>query len=226
MTPFISSSMQRAGHAFRAVARPRAPLPIPTCDCSTRRRVSPVRQLRCGRHTSFRAGYAQRTLFGVNPGHGTPDGSVSWPQPSPQRFSPAEGRLPRATKSPRLTVLRWCCGRLSDAAIPSPALGSPTRRDRRVLANRKEMTMSTIGAFTKQEDGFNGTLRTLSLNVKCKIVPISKDGNKAPDYRVLAGATDYAELSVMQSPQLPSLISRRLEEVALRIIPMLLSARV
>src|SRR5665213_1956516 len=95
-------------------------------------------------------------------------------------------------------VLRWRCGR-DDAAIPSPALGSPTRRNRRVLANRKEMTMSTIGTFTKQEDGFNGTLRTLSLNVKCKIVPIAKEGNKAPDYRVLAGVTDYAELSVMQS---------------------------
>ena len=86
--------------------------------------------------------------------------------------------------------------------------------------------MSTIGTFTRQEDGFNGALRTLSLNVKCKIVAISKDGNKAPDYRVLVGATDYAELSVMQSPQLPSLISRHLEEVALRIIPMFRSARV
>jgi uncharacterized protein (DUF736 family) len=50
--------------------------------------------------------------------------------------------------------------------------------------------MSTIGTFTKQEDGFNGTLKTLSLNVKLKIVPITKDNNNGPDYRVLAGAME------------------------------------
>ncbi len=50
--------------------------------------------------------------------------------------------------------------------------------------------MTTIGNFTKQEDGFNGTLRTLTLNVKIKIVPISEPTEKGPDYRVVAGAMD------------------------------------
>ena len=40
--------------------------------------------------------------------------------------------------------------------------------------------MSTIGTFTKQEDGFNGTLHTLAFNVKVKIVPITKDKDQGP----------------------------------------------
>ena len=59
--------------------------------------------------------------------------------------------------------------------------------------------MSTIGTFTKQEDGFNGTLRTLSLNVKCKIVPIAKDNGNGPDYRVLAGAMEIGAAWKRQS---------------------------
>ena len=50
--------------------------------------------------------------------------------------------------------------------------------------------MSIIGTFTKQEDGFNGTLKTLAFNVKVKIVPITEDNGKGPDYRVLAGAME------------------------------------
>ena len=50
--------------------------------------------------------------------------------------------------------------------------------------------MSTIGSFTKQSDGYTGTLRTLTLNVKVKIVPITKESDKAPDYRVYAGAME------------------------------------
>ena len=30
--------------------------------------------------------------------------------------------------------------------------------------------MTTIGSFTKQSDGYTGTLRTLTLNVKVKII--------------------------------------------------------
>jgi uncharacterized protein (DUF736 family) len=72
-------------------------------------------------------------------------------------------------------------------------------RDGRDLVNRKENTMSTIGTFTKQEDGFNGTLRTLSLNVKCKIVPIVKGAENGPDYRVLAGAMEIGAAWKRQS---------------------------
>lgn len=52
--------------------------------------------------------------------------------------------------------------------------------------------MATIGTFTKSDDGFAGAVKTLSLNVKAKFVPAEKESDKAPDYRILAGAVDYA----------------------------------
>ena len=60
--------------------------------------------------------------------------------------------------------------------------------------------MATIGTFTKTENGFTGTVKTLSLNVKTvKFVPAEGDSERGPDFRIFAGATDYAERSVMRS---------------------------
>ena len=51
--------------------------------------------------------------------------------------------------------------------------------------------MSTIGTFTADKDGFTGTLRTLTLNVKAKLVPNDKGGNEnAPDFRIQALSFD------------------------------------
>jgi uncharacterized protein (DUF736 family) len=72
--------------------------------------------------------------------------------------------------------------------------------------------MSSIGTFTKQEDGFNGTLRTLTINVKVKIVPIPKDNDKAPDYRVLAGAMEIGAAWKRQSKANKSYLSVRLDD--------------
>ena len=38
--------------------------------------------------------------------------------------------------------------------------------------------MATIGNFTADKDGFTGTLRTLTLNVKAKLVPNDKGDNE------------------------------------------------
>lgn len=48
--------------------------------------------------------------------------------------------------------------------------------------------MSTIGSFTAQNNGFTGTVRTLTLNVKVKIVPSDKASENAPDFRIVASA--------------------------------------
>ena len=41
--------------------------------------------------------------------------------------------------------------------------------------------MANIGTFTAEKDGFTGTLRTLTLNVKVKLVPNDKgDTENAP----------------------------------------------
>ena len=47
--------------------------------------------------------------------------------------------------------------------------------------------MANIGTFTAQNDSFTGTVRTLTLNVKVKIIPNAKESENAPDYRIVAG---------------------------------------
>ena len=59
--------------------------------------------------------------------------------------------------------------------------------------------MATIGTFVKSGDDFTGTLKTLTLNVKAKIAAAGKESDKAPDYRVFAAQTDYAERMIMRS---------------------------
>jgi len=55
--------------------------------------------------------------------------------------------------------------------------------------------MATIGTFTKtKEGGYVGTIRTLTVNVKTKLVPNdNRENDKAPTFRVFAGSADYAE---------------------------------
>jgi uncharacterized protein (DUF736 family) len=52
--------------------------------------------------------------------------------------------------------------------------------------------MAQIGTFTRGEDGvLSGTIRTLSLNVKARMIPAEPSQNdKAPDLRVLVGNVD------------------------------------
>jgi len=45
--------------------------------------------------------------------------------------------------------------------------------------------MAHIGTFTEQNNSYSGTVRTLALNVKIKIVPNGKEKGNAPDYRIL-----------------------------------------
>lgn len=47
--------------------------------------------------------------------------------------------------------------------------------------------MANIGTFIAEKDGFTGTLRTLTLNVKVKLVPNDKgDTENAPDFHLQA----------------------------------------
>ena len=51
--------------------------------------------------------------------------------------------------------------------------------------------MANIGTFTAEKDGFTGTLRTLTLNVKVKLVANAKGENEsAPDFRLQAAGYD------------------------------------
>ena len=72
--------------------------------------------------------------------------------------------------------------------------------------------MATIGSFTKQDDSFNGTLRTLAFSVKVKIVPIDKAGANGPDYRVLAGAAEIGAAWKRQSKAEKHYLSVRFDD--------------
>ena len=50
--------------------------------------------------------------------------------------------------------------------------------------------MANIGTFTAHNNGFAGTIRTLTLNVKVKFVPNDKGSENAPDFRIQS-ASDY-----------------------------------
>src|SRR3546814_17121531 len=79
----------------------------------------------------------------------------------------------------------------SSTAVRPQAVLAPGRRlsdrrqgrDGRDLANGRRNTMSTIGTFSKSENGYAGTVRTLNVNVKVKFVPTDKTSDKGPDYR-------------------------------------------
>lgn len=53
--------------------------------------------------------------------------------------------------------------------------------------------MATIGTFSKNETGagYTGAVKTLTLNVKAKIIPAEKENDKAPDFRIFAGAKEF-----------------------------------
>lgn len=48
--------------------------------------------------------------------------------------------------------------------------------------------MSIIGTFRKTDDGYSGTIRTMTINIKAAFVANDKNGNdKAPDFKIVAG---------------------------------------
>ena len=89
----------------------------------------------------------------------------------------------------------------------------------------KDFIMANIGTFTAQNDSYTGIVRTLTLNVKVKIVPNDKESENAPDYRIVAGnfeigaawkkmsRQDRPYLSVtLDDPSFPATIYARLVE--------------
>ena len=47
--------------------------------------------------------------------------------------------------------------------------------------------MATIGTFTSNGNGFTGTVRTLALNAKAKLVRVETPSEKGPHFRIFAG---------------------------------------
>jgi uncharacterized protein (DUF736 family) len=103
-------------------------------------------------------------------------------------FPCADAHSSRNNKIARRAILRFAPG-LKAAGQPSRRFRTAIKaRDGRGAQTVKEITMAQIGTFTRDEDGsFTGTIKTLSLNIKARIVPAEASQNeKAPDMRVLS----------------------------------------
>lgn len=86
--------------------------------------------------------------------------------------------------------------------------------------------MATIGTFTSEKNGFNGSIRTLALNVKARIARVENPSEKGPQFRVYAGPVelgaawqktsgegrDYLSLK-LDDPSFPAPIYATLTEV-------------
>jgi hypothetical protein len=108
-------------------------------------------------------------------------------------FFPPPSALHRETKKPAFAILRFAAG-LRLRVDPPPIHRSPSRPRRSRPENQTgDYTMATIGTFTKTDTGFTGSVKTLTLNVKATFRADDKENDKAPDFRILAGATDYVE---------------------------------
>ena len=49
--------------------------------------------------------------------------------------------------------------------------------------------MATIGSFTTTDNGFTGSIRTLTLNVKARFQRIDNPSDKGPDFRIYAAGS-------------------------------------
>jgi len=50
--------------------------------------------------------------------------------------------------------------------------------------------MATIGTFTSNGNGFSGSIRTLTLNVKAKLVRVENPSDKGPHFRIYASTVE------------------------------------
>jgi uncharacterized protein (DUF736 family) len=84
--------------------------------------------------------------------------------------------------------------RCGPTAAASTAPGPPIAIEAAMVAARAtqgDQTMATIGTFTKSGSDYTGSVKTLTVNVKTKIAAAEKDSDKAPDFRIFAGATEF-----------------------------------
>jgi len=51
--------------------------------------------------------------------------------------------------------------------------------------------MAIIGTFTRSGSDYTGRIETLTLSAPAKLRPVEKDSDKAPDFRVYAGKTEF-----------------------------------
>jgi len=72
--------------------------------------------------------------------------------------------------------------------------------------------MTIIGTFTRNEDGFAGTITTLTLKAKANIKPVEKSSEQAPDYRVYSAGVEIGAAWSMTSKANRRYLSVKIED--------------
>lgn len=80
------------------------------------------------------------------------------------------------------------------------------------LKQKKASIMATIGIFTATEKGFDGSIRTLALNVKARITHVESPSDKGPDLRVYAGKVELGAAWLKTSEQGREYLSVKLDD--------------
>ena len=77
--------------------------------------------------------------------------------------------------------------------------------------------MATIGTFSRTENGYSGSVKTLTLNVKSvKFVAAEGDNEKGPDYRVIAAGTEFGAAWKKTSDKGNDYLSVKLDDPSMR----------
>jgi uncharacterized protein (DUF736 family) len=121
--------------------------------------------------------------------------------------------LHRETKKPSSAVFH-AVPALRVLPRSSPVSRPPSRtRWARLETAKGHHDMATIGTFSRTTNGYNGSVKTLSLNVKTvKFVPAEGDNEKGPNFRIFAGATEFGAAWKMTSEKGRDYLSVKLDD--------------
>lgn len=74
--------------------------------------------------------------------------------------------------------------------------------------------MASIGTFTQDDAGnYNGAIKTLTLNVRqATFRKVDKEGDKAPDFRIFSGSTEFGAAWKKVSREERSYLSVKLDD--------------
>ncbi|ACI93571.1 protein of unknown function [Afipia carboxidovorans OM5] len=73
--------------------------------------------------------------------------------------------------------------------------------------------MATIGTFSRTDNGYAGSVKTLTLNVKSvKFVPAEGETENGPDFRVFAGTTEFGAAWKKKSDKGNAYLSVKLDD--------------
>jgi Protein of unknown function (DUF736) len=138
-------------------------------------------------------GASSRNLEWTDQARGPAEASIAFPQRLRPAFFPCREGAAFLAEDKKAVRRRppLCFG--PDGCGPIAPWAKDRHRgcDGRGPTTKTETTMATIGTFTAADNGYTGSVKTLTLNVKAKFVATEKENDKAPDYRIFAGATEF-----------------------------------